>query len=123
MNETIEKPDRTQIVLAIQKHNGNKQISLYSPEVNALVAEGFVRDYPDPFAVMDIEQMGEYLSDTPFHKWAMRRDGERQWVVWGPEGTWVSGETAEQALRDACREIAGKYEHIDAEGKLSTAAD
>lgn len=39
-----EKPSRAQIVAAITKHGG--MIGMYSREMDALVAEGIVRDWP-----------------------------------------------------------------------------
>jgi hypothetical protein len=112
MNETIEKPDRTQIVLAIQKHNGNKQISLYSPEVNALVAEGFVRDYPDPFAVMDVEQMAEWLDERLRERWTITRHnvGPTWFVYDGINIDFPRCDTLEMTLREACRYVARRSE-------------
>jgi hypothetical protein len=62
MNETIEKPDRTQIVLAIQKHNGNKQISLYSPLGGAQIRwndsqQGYATVAGDRYISGDVEDV------------------------------------------------------------------
>jgi hypothetical protein len=113
MTDTIIKPDRTQIVLAIQKHNGNKQISLYSPEVNALVAEGFVRDFPDPFAVMDVEQMADWLDERLQRRWTITRSESgpsRWWVYDGVSVDFPHCESLEMTIREACRHVARRSE-------------